>query len=102
MCGGAQRPCWRLGLACVEVQRPDMLEAGVCGRWCPEDNQTEKQTDRQTDRQRDRETGRQTDRAIHLATTWAEQFYVLVSDGLADRKGHRLLGGLRPVGIPPT
>ena len=63
------------------------------------DRETDRQTDRQTDREI-RETGRQTDRAIHLATTWAEQFYVLVSDGLADRKGHRLLGGAAPRGDP--
>ena len=90
--------CWRLGLACVGAQRPDMLEAGACVRWCPEDNQTDKQTDRQTDR--DRETSRQTDSAIPLATTWAEQFYVLVSDGLADRKGHPAPRGAAPRGDP--
>ena len=41
-----------------------------------------------THRESVREADRQTYNATPLVTTWTEPFYVLVSDGLAGRKGH--------------
>ena len=77
------------GGLCVGAQGPDMLEAGACVCRSPEARLSlEAGACALVPRgQTCWRLGLAGAVAIPLVTTWTEPFYVLVSDGLVDRKG---------------